>query len=1097
MRPLKLTISAFGPYAGRTELNLEELGTSGLYLISGDTGAGKTTIFDAIAFALYGEASGRSREPGMFRSKYAEPGTPTEVEMTFAYAGKRYTVRRNPEYLRPARRGDGVVLQRAEAELVLPGGRLVTKVREVNEKVREIIGLDYDQFSQIAMIAQGDFLKLILADTRERQAIFREIFRTGPYQVFQERLKAESGKLRAECEKAREGVSQYIQGIQCGAESPLRAQAEMARAGKMPVEEVMEALRALLAEDEGAEADIEDQMRGVDEGLEKANVLLGQAEELRRARSRLDETEKERAAFEEQLCMVEKELEQQERRRPYAETLTRQAAALEEQLPRYQEMEEQKNGREAAVRERAEAAEKQRTAEERRQAVIRELETLQAEKDSLEHAGENYERLSGELSRAEEKRKNLQETGRQAESCTALRKAVEEAGREAAEQKALRRSLEAQGESLKIEREERSKLYRELESAPAERERISAARERAEREQRELRRLQEAFQEYGQRSRDLEAARAAYRSLAAEADQAGEEYRQWNRAFLDGQAGILAQTLAEGQPCPVCGSREHPFPAEQASGAPTEAQVEEARERFQRSQDAAAAASREAGKQSGSVKAMGTSLLEQAGVYVEIPALGELGAQLASAYEQRETSLQKLAAEEKENRAELQKREKLKEELEEMEQRERRLEEEQRQRAALLSGAEGRQRSLEGQLLQQEESLTKRLQALKPGASASAAPVLLAEERERLQGERSGLQRQLHEEQKKMQRKEELSRMIPLREQEKSRAEEEISAWKQREMEAGSREKAAGEQIARLGARLAFESRLEAEEQIAKLKEEQRSLAGAMEQAREKKGEAEKSLSALEGRRNQLRELLERGAAIDSEQEQAKKEALTEKREQLNLAQKSLHARLTANREALKNIGKKSAELQKLEYRWSWVQSLSNTANGNLAGKEKIMLETYIQTAYFERIIRRANVRFMVMSGGQYELKRRTEPSGARSQSGLDLDVIDHYNGTERSVRTLSGGESFQASLSLALGLSDEIQSAAGGIRLDTMFVDEGFGSLDEESLQQAIRALSSLTEGNRLVGIISHVAELKDKIEKQILVKKDRAGGSRAEIQV
>lgn len=497
MRPLKLTISAFGPYAGRTELNLEELGTSGLYLISGDTGAGKTTIFDAIAFALYGEASGRSREPGMFRSKYAEPGTPTEVEMTFAYAGKRYTVRRNPEYLRPARRGDGVVLQRAEAELVLPGGRLVTKVREVNEKVREIIGLDYDQFSQISMIAQGDFLKLILADTRERQAIFREIFRTGPYQVFQERLKAESGKLRAECEKAREGVSQYIQGIQCGAESPLRAQAEMVRAGKMPMEEVMEALRALLAEDEGAEADIEDQMRGVDEGLEKANVLLGQAEELRRARSRLDETEKEQAALEEQLCLAEKELEQQERRRPYAETLTRQAAAMEEQLPRYQELEEQKNGREAAVRERAEAAEKQRTAEERRQAVIRELETLQAEKDSLEHAGENYERLSGELSRAEEKRKNLQETGRQAESCTALRKAVEEAGREAAEQKALRRSLEAQGESLKIEREERSKLYRELESAPAERERISAARERAEREQRELRRRRKPFRSTG------------------------------------------------------------------------------------------------------------------------------------------------------------------------------------------------------------------------------------------------------------------------------------------------------------------------------------------------------------------------------------------------------------------------------------------------------------------------------------------------------------------------------------------------------------------------------------------------------------------------
>ena len=192
----------------------------------------------------------------------------------------------------------------------------------------------------------------------------------------------------------------------------------------------------------------------------------------------------------------------------------------------------------------------------------------------------------------------------------------------------------------------------------------------------------------------------------------------------------------------------------------------------------------------------------------------------------------------------------------------------------------------------------------------------------------------------------------------------------------------------------------------------------------------------------------------------------------------------------------RSAELRKLEEKWAFVQSLSNTANGNLAGKEKIMLETYIQMTYFYRIIRRANLRFLVMSGGQYELKRRREASGSRSQSGLELDVIDHYNGTERSVKTLSGGESFQASLSLALGLSDEIQSLAGGIRLDTMFVDEGFGTLDEGALEQAVQALAGLTEGNRLVGIISHVAELKERIERQIVVTKDRTGGSRAEIR-
>ena len=195
------------------------------------------------------------------------------------------------------------------------------------------------------------------------------------------------------------------------------------------------------------------------------------------------------------------------------------------------------------------------------------------------------------------------------------------------------------------------------------------------------------------------------------------------------------------------------------------------------------------------------------------------------------------------------------------------------------------------------------------------------------------------------------------------------------------------------------------------------------------------------------------------------------------------------------SIQGKIGDLEQLEKKYSWVRALSNTANGNISGKEKIMLETYIQMTFFDRIIARANTRFMVMSGGQYELKRRREAENNKSQSGLDLDVIDHYNGTERSVKTLSGGESFKASLSLALGLSDEIQSSAGGVKLDTMFVDEGFGSLDEESLDQAMRALSTLADGNRLVGIISHVAELKNRIDKQIVVTKEPSGGSKAAI--
>ena len=234
---------------------------------------------------------------------------------------------------------------------------------------------------------------------------------------------------------------------------------------------------------------------------------------------------------------------------------------------------------------------------------------------------------------------------------------------------------------------------------------------------------------------------------------------------------------------------------------------------------------------------------------------------------------------------------------------------------------------------------------------------------------------------------------------------------------------------------------------------------------------------------------------FDADAAGKRRNEIVQKRSALESELRDLHHRTETNREVLRQIEKQSAAIADVEKRWMMVGPLADTANGNLSGKEKIMLETYVQMAYFDRIIERANTRFMVMSGGQYELKRRREADNNRSQSGLSLDVVDHCNGTERSVKTLSGGESFKASLSLALGLSDEIQASAGGIQLDTMFVDEGFGSLDEESLQQAMRALNGLAEGNRLVGIISHVPELREKIDRQIIVRKDRSGGSRVEV--
>ena len=244
-----------------------------------------------------------------------------------------------------------------------------------------------------------------------------------------------------------------------------------------------------------------------------------------------------------------------------------------------------------------------------------------------------------------------------------------------------------------------------------------------------------------------------------------------------------------------------------------------------------------------------------------------------------------------------------------------------------------------------------------------------------------------------------------------------------------------------------------------------------------------------------MEKILKDAKDIDVEKKQNEKASLTEKDQELNLKDKKVSTRLSINKKALDNINAKSKELIAIDTKLEWVDTLNRTANGTLESKEKVMLETYVQMTYFDRIINRANLHLMRMSSGKYDLKRSESAENKRSQSGLELNVIDHYNGTERSVKTLSGGESFIASLSLALGLSEEIQASAGGIKLDAMFVDEGFGSLDEETLQEAMKALNSLTEGNRLVGIISHVGEIRREIDKQIVVTKEKTGGSRAEI--
>ena len=624
MRPLILTMSAFGPYAGRTEVALHRLGRAGLYLITGDTGAGKTTLFDAITFALYGEASGAEREASMLRSQYAAPETPTEVELVFEYDSRTYTLRRNPEYDRPKKRGVGTVRQRAEAELRRPDGSVVTGSREVTAAVSELIGLDRGQFAQIAMIAQGDFLKLLLADTRKRQEIFRDIFQTRYYQVFQDRLKAESGRLRDSCESARESVRQYIGGAVCPEEDLLAC----LQSGELPFSKAEALIAGQVERDRQTQTESGAAQEAVSARLTEVSALLGRADQIESTRQELQKLQTQALSQRDLLAQAQTRWEREQAQAPRREELETALRTMEAELPRYQEAEK----RAGELRRLSEETARHRAAQEKtrleRETQARRLTDLHADLKTLRTAGEDWQRLLREREAAERTQEALTRLGEQWQSWRESAAAEEEARHL---QKRLSAEIERKSQELKA-LQERLRAGRETLTAsaglPAERDRLLACGEQVRERTRDLAALQNLLGEWGSTQKSLTEAQDAYRAASAAAEAASRNYQEKNRAFLDAQAGILAQNLCPETPCPVCGSLHHPSPAAMPQSAPTETELEEAK----RAEAQARRVEREQSGRSGELAALAwaqeSSLLEGLRRYVEAPSLPEAKRQI-------------------------------------------------------------------------------------------------------------------------------------------------------------------------------------------------------------------------------------------------------------------------------------------------------------------------------------------------------------------------------------------------------------------------------------------------------------------------------------
>ena len=1090
MRPLRLTLSAFGPYAGETVLELERLGRQGLYLIAGDTGAGKTTLFDAIAYALYGTPSGAARDASMLRSQYARPETPTYVELVFSYGGETYTVRRSPEYVRPAKRGGGTATQRAEAELHLPDGRVITKGREVDRAIVALIGLDRDQFAQVAMIAQGDFLKLLLADTRTRQEIFRELFRTRYYMVLQDRLKGETGRLQKQCETARTSVDQYLGGIQW--DEPLPALDE-ARAGKLPLAETT----ALLAELIGRDAQTEEGLRRTRDDLDAAQqdvtARLARVEELAHARQQRDAARTRRA---EQAVAAETAaaaLAAEQARAPRREAVAQELAALTAALPRYRALAERQDDLAACARTIEDLRARQAGQERDRQALDEALQRDRQALAALADAPAERERLLRDRERAERRCAVLDEIDRDERALTEDRRRLADAQERCADLIRQRERIDAdlrrEGDLLRCQKD----AWTASEGLAAARERLCHRLDRLGDRDRARTAAEELLARRDAARRALADAQAAYRAARGRAEDAEEDHRRLERAFRDGQAGLLAEGLVDGQPCPVCGAVHHPAPARRSERVPPEGALDAAKAAAETARQAANAASALAGQAATAVEEREGQLRAQlAAIFDDVPPLDDAAERLAAIQRETAAEADRLRAELRALDARQDARTALGSELDAQEGRIAALTDRQEGLRTALAQAEGDRSALHGRCEQRAEKLRHAIDEQPDGA-----PARRADARRDAAAELDRLAAALRETEERLARRQALEGTLPQREQALADLALALAGTREATARQESRRVELTDQLAALRADLTHPDAETAEDRRQALERERTALDQALERAERADDAARTALAGTDEAIRALTALLDRSTPEDVPALEERGRTLAAQRAAAEEDRSAVHARRTANETALRNVRGRAEELRALEERYVWMRALARTVSGDLPGKEKIALETYVQMTFFDRILRRANLRFLVMSEGQYELKRRRTAQDDRRQSGLELDVLDHYNGTERSVRSLSGGESFQASLSLALGLADEIQSSAGGVRLDSMFVDEGFGTLDEAALGQAIRALTDLTEGDRLVGIISHVGELRERIDKQIVVTKDRTGGSRAAIVV
>lgn len=932
MKPISLTMSAFGPYSGVERIDFRQL-DKGLFLIMGDTGSGKTTIFDGIVFALYGEASGSIRQSSMLRSDFAEEETETFVELTFENYGKTYYIKRSPEYFRKKKRGEGYTKKAGEAVLQCPDGRVISKYSDVTAEVTEILGVTKEQFTNIAMIAQGDFLKLILAKTEERSKIFRDIFNTGRFLNVQKKLEQEMKERYAANKTFENSIFQYAGDTTCDVHSEYYPQYRnlLEERNIHAMEVFTELIEKIILEEEQNQKTIEDRKDKKEKELESINDMLRLWKEYQENEQKLQELhrkveENERAAAE----LSEERIILQQDKAMREETYLK-VSQLTSQLEEYALLDKTYQEKETCSRQKKEIVDKLKQCDTEKKKAEKELETL----NDIRH------KFNDSVLQQKEYEIRYQEY------------AVKD------------------------------KLLTDLSDKYSEAERIR---------------------------RDYEAAKADYLEQEVILREAKEDADRKEALFLREQAGIMAEDLAEGEKCPVCGSLEHPAKAVISANAPTQEEVKRAKTFVETNRAALQQAAEKCSHTKG--------LLEKAAEEYErrLYEAGEVQSihQIKNMKQQIEQDILAIKRDMQKVNDFIQKYEHIEEWIDKQK----------RDFDALVSDREKYQQ-MQKECEVQFVSLETMYENIRKGLKFAA--------RKEADREIKVLEKFIHNYDKRLNDMTEQEYKLT---RERTRYDTEIKLYTKEKQSNGRKLRNALNRLAE------NDSSMQAD-----IFDET-----YMEQLKHMKSDTEKDISKLEK------------------------------------CAGNCEYRIRSNKNAVSRIRSGMKEREAVLAELLMYQKLSNVANGTISGKEKITFERYVQGTYFEYIIMAANKRLAEMTEGRYELLKRKD-NNLRSQAGLELDIKDAYTGKIRSVNTLSGGEAFKAALSMALGLSDVVQSYAGGIRIDSMFIDEGFGSLDRESLEKAIQILNRLGNGERMIGIISHVNELGEWIDKKLMIEKSSSG--------